>query len=60
MKAKAIADLRIAVAGLGYVGLPLAVAFARMRPAIGFDISQSRIGDLILGYDHKGVGSFSM
>jgi UDP-N-acetyl-D-galactosamine dehydrogenase len=41
----------IAVIGLGYVGLPLAVAFGRKRPVIGFDISASRIDELKAGRD---------
>jgi UDP-N-acetyl-D-glucosamine/UDP-N-acetyl-D-galactosamine dehydrogenase len=41
---------KIAVIGLGYVGLPVAVAFARSgAPAIGFDINRKRIGDLHAG-----------
>jgi hypothetical protein len=32
----------VAVVGLGYVGLPLAVAFARRYPTIGFDLAQAR------------------
>jgi UDP-N-acetyl-D-galactosamine dehydrogenase len=43
-------DTTIAVIGLGYVGLPLAVALARHFPTIGFDISRSRIDEL-----HKGI-----
>ena len=41
----------IAVIGLGYVGLPLAVAFGKIRPVIGFDINQSRIEELRNGKD---------
>lgn len=41
----------IAVIGLGYVGLPLAVEFAKKRKVIGFDISQSRVNQLIKGHD---------
>lgn len=41
----------IAVIGLGYVGLPLAVAFARQRPVIGFDIDPARIRALRAGHD---------
>lgn len=44
-------SLKIAVIGLGYVGLPLAVEFARKRPVIGFDINSKRIRDLRLGLD---------
>lgn len=42
----------VAVVGLGYVGLPLAVAFARSLDVIGFDISQPRIDALRKGHDH--------
>jgi len=42
---------RIAVIGLGYVGLPLAVAIARHYPAVGFDIDQGRIDELRRGHD---------
>ena len=45
-------DRKIAVIGLGYVGLPVAVAFARSGVAvIGFDISAARIGELRRGHD---------
>jgi len=42
---------KIAVIGLGYVGLPLAVEFAQKHPTIGFDISHSRIEELNSGCD---------
>lgn len=42
---------RIAVLGLGYVGLPLAVAFGRHWPTVGFDINPARIEELRLGED---------
>lgn len=41
----------IAVVGLGYVGLPLAVEFGKRRPVIGFDVSGSRINELLAGQD---------
>ncbi|WP_306089817.1 Vi polysaccharide biosynthesis UDP-N-acetylglucosamine C-6 dehydrogenase TviB [Qipengyuania flava] len=44
-------DVRIAILGLGYVGLPLAVEFAKHRSVIGFDISHSRIEALKGGHD---------
>ena len=44
-------DLKIAVIGLGYVGLPLAVEFGRIRDVVGFDINQSRIEALRRGED---------
>ena len=45
---------RPAVIGLGYVGLPLALAFGRIRDTIGFDIDQARIDALIHGIDNTG------
>ena len=42
----------IAIIGLGYVGLPLAVAFADKYPIIGFDINAKRIAELEQGVDH--------
>lgn len=47
-----INDIKIAVIGLGYVGLPLAVEFGKYRPVIGFDINAKRIGELSSGIDH--------
>ena len=41
----------LAIIGLGYVGLPLAVAFGRQRPVVGFDIHAGRISALKDGYD---------
>ena len=41
----------IAVIGLGYVGLPLAVEFGKVRPVIGFDINLGRIDELRVGHD---------
>jgi UDP-N-acetyl-D-galactosamine dehydrogenase len=43
---------KIAVIGLGYVGLPLAVEFGKIRPVIGFDINISRIDALRTGRDN--------
>ncbi|MEO8364944.1 MAG: nucleotide sugar dehydrogenase [Pseudoxanthomonas sp.] len=43
---------RIAVIGLGYVGLPLAVAFGHRFPTLGFDINAKRIGELRRHHDH--------
>ena len=42
---------KIAIIGLGYVGLPLAVEFGKIRPVIGFDINQTRIDALREGHD---------
>ena len=44
-------DARIAVIGLGYVGLPLAVAFGAVRPVVGFDIDARRVAELAGGAD---------
>ncbi|MGO4606568.1 Vi polysaccharide biosynthesis UDP-N-acetylglucosamine C-6 dehydrogenase TviB [Variovorax sp. 2RAF20] len=41
----------IAIIGLGYVGLPLAVEFGKKRPVVGFDINAARIADLQAGRD---------
>ncbi len=41
----------IAIIGLGYLGLPLAVEFAKKRPVVGFDISEKRIRQLNEGHD---------
>jgi UDP-N-acetyl-D-galactosamine dehydrogenase len=45
-------DVRVAVLGLGYVGLPLGVAFGRHLPTLGFDVSEARIAELRDGRDH--------
>ena len=42
---------KIAVIGLGYVGLPLAVEFGKVRPVLGFDINDARIAELRSGKD---------
>ena len=44
--------IKLAVIGLGYVGLPLAVEFGKRRPVVGFDINQKRITELRSGVDH--------
>ena len=47
-------EARIAVVGLGYVGLPLAVALARKFRVVGFDLDQNRIDELGRGEDRTG------
>lgn len=47
-----INSIKIAVIGLGYVGLPLAVEFGKQHSVVGFDINASRIAALIAGSDH--------
>jgi UDP-N-acetyl-D-galactosamine dehydrogenase len=44
-------DIRIAVVGLGYVGLPLAVAFSKRFEVVGFDVNAARIAQLRMGTD---------
>ena len=49
-------DLKLAVIGLGYVGLPLALEFSKNRKVIGFDTQEKRIKSLqagILLYQHQ-------
>ncbi|WP_417713911.1 nucleotide sugar dehydrogenase [Pseudophaeobacter arcticus] len=45
---------QICIIGLGYVGLPLALAFGQQRPTLGFDIDASRIAELRAGTDQTG------
>jgi UDP-N-acetyl-D-mannosaminuronate dehydrogenase len=51
-------DIKIAIIGLGYVGLPLAVEFAKKYQVIGFDINQNRIEELEKNNDTKELKSF--
>lgn len=44
-------DSKIAIIGLGYVGLPLAVEFSKKYPTIGFDINKNRVSELKSGND---------
>jgi len=44
-------DVKVAIIGLGYVGLPLAVEFGKKYQTLGFDINQSRINELKSGTD---------
>lgn len=48
---KNLQDINLAVIGLGYVGLPLAVEFGKKRTVVGFDINQPRIAALQAGHD---------
>ena len=45
-------DLKLAIIGLGYVGLPLAMEFGKKRTVVCFDINQARVDDLKSGQDH--------
>jgi UDP-N-acetyl-D-galactosamine dehydrogenase len=49
-----VAPPRIAVIGLGYVGLPLAVALARRFDVLGHDRDAARIAELLVGRDRTG------
>lgn len=44
-------NIKIAIIGLGYVGLPLAIEFGKKYSVLGFDINQTRIDELTSGYD---------
>jgi UDP-N-acetyl-D-galactosamine dehydrogenase len=46
-----VADMRLAIVGLGYVGLPLAVEFGKLLPVVGFDTNPMRIEELGVGHD---------
>jgi UDP-N-acetyl-D-galactosamine dehydrogenase len=45
-------EIKIAIVGLGYVGLPLAVEFSKKFPVLGFDISETRVSELSSGIDN--------
>jgi len=45
-------EFRIAVVGLGYVGLPLAIEFGKKYKVLGYDIDKNRVGELQQGVDH--------
>ena len=44
---------KITIVGLGYVGLPLAIEFAKKRDVVGFDLNQNRINSLNNSYDEN-------
>ncbi len=44
-------DIKLGIIGLGYVGLPLAVAFGKVRDVVGYDVNQERISELQKGID---------
>ena len=46
-----LSGCKIAIIGLGYVGLPLAVEFGKIRPTVGYDLNVSRIDELKKGSD---------
>ena len=52
-----LTDKTISIAGLGYVGLPLALAFSRHLPTIGFDVDAGKIRELSGANDNPGSPS---
>ena len=46
--------IKIGVIGLGYVGLPLSIAFSKKYPVVGFDVSKTRVDEISKGYDRNG------
>jgi UDP-N-acetyl-D-galactosamine dehydrogenase len=54
MKRERRGSRSIAVVGLGYVGLPIAVAFGKQAPVVGFDINKEKIDELRRGIDRTG------
>lgn len=57
MTLPALESVQIGVIGLGYVGLPLAVAFGTRQPVVGFDVDPKRIAQLTEGHDVTGETS---
>lgn len=57
MTLPALESVQIGVIGLGYVGLPLAVAFGTKQPVVGFDVDPKRIAQLTEGHDVTGETS---
>ena len=51
-------EVKICIIGLGYVGLPLAVEFGKIKKTIGFDINQQRIENLKIGLDKTNEKTF--
>ena len=51
--------MKIAIIGLGYVGLPLAVEFGKKFSVLGFDINKKRISELQNGFDHTSESDYS-
>ncbi|MEA1869835.1 MAG: hypothetical protein U9N09_06805 [Euryarchaeota archaeon] len=48
-------DKTVCIAGLGYVGLPLTLAFSEHLPTIGFDVDAGKIRELIHANDNPGI-----
>ncbi|MCJ8166347.1 nucleotide sugar dehydrogenase [Pontibacter sp. E15-1] len=58
-KSAPVENARIAIIGLGYVGLPLAIEFGKKYDVLGFDINQSRVNELSEGRDRTQEASIS-
>ena len=54
MAQKKECERKVAIVGLGYVGLPIAVAFGKRGKVIGFDINKAKIDELLRGFDRTG------
>ena len=54
MDQKKECERKVAIVGLGYVGLPIAVAFGKRGKVIGFDINKAKIDELLRGFDRTG------
>jgi len=50
-----LSDKTVCIAGLGYVGLPLALAFSRHLPTIGFDVDAGKIRELFQANDNPNI-----
>ena len=48
-----VKNLKLAIIGLGYVGLPLAIEFGKKRSIVGYDIEKKRIEELNSGFDRN-------
>ncbi len=55
---QALENTKIAIVGLGYVGLPLAVEFGKRYDTLGFDINATRVEQLRAGRGHHAGGGF--
>lgn len=51
---KSLDDIKVCVVGLGYVGMPLALLFAKKYPTVGFDLNKKRVASLRNGEDATG------
>jgi UDP-N-acetyl-D-glucosamine/UDP-N-acetyl-D-galactosamine dehydrogenase len=59
MKENYLNNVKIGIVGLGYVGLPLAIEFAKKYAVLGFDVSEPRIAELLQGTDITGEANLT-